>query len=52
MEASARLKRVWEHGLEFSHADAISEAKDIYVLAKSVRISRILSTLHARSRVW
>jgi hypothetical protein len=33
---------VWEHGLELSHADAISEAKDIYVLAKSVRISRDL----------
>jgi hypothetical protein len=29
LEASARLKRVWKHGLEYSHADAVSEAKDI-----------------------
>jgi hypothetical protein len=45
LEASARLKRVWKHGLEYSHADAVDEAKDMYILAKSVRIARDLKNM-------
>ena len=44
-EASLRLQRVWKNALEYSHADAVSEAKDILILAKSVRISRDLKNM-------
>jgi hypothetical protein len=39
------LQRVWNHGLEYSHADAVSDAKDIYILAKGVKISRDLKVM-------
>jgi aminoglycoside phosphotransferase len=44
-EASYRLQRVWKNGLEYSHADAVTEAKDISILAKSVRITRDLKNM-------
>lgn len=44
-EASERLQRVWKNGLVYSHAEAVSEAKDMYILAKSVRISRDLKNM-------
>ena len=44
-EASLRLQRIWKNGLEYSHKDAVSDAKDMYILAKGVKISRNLKLM-------